>query len=281
MVMKRSIRDALVGFSILGAIVSFAGIYSWMNSVRLGSKGWRVTAKFPDASGLSERSPVTYRGIVIGNVSKILVTNATVLATLEIDNSDLKLPLPVFASVSRGSLLGGDSVVSLISTGTLKTENLPMPFAGDCPSKKMLCNGAYIPGEPATSLTTVTKSLQRILRDAERKEIIEDVDMLIKQLKVELARAVPIIENLNNATRHINNVVASLDNPKTISELKETVTSARSLTQKIDSVGTDIESLTSDPKFIDSVRSVTIGLGEFFNELYPYKTSKDTNKINK
>ena len=69
--MKRSIRDALVGFSILGAIISFAGIFSWMNSIRLGSKGWRVIAKFPDATGLSERSPVTYRGIHVGEVGKI------------------------------------------------------------------------------------------------------------------------------------------------------------------------------------------------------------------
>ncbi len=270
--MKRSIRDALVGFSLVGAIVSFAGIYSWMNSVRLGSKGWHVIAKFPDASGLSERSPVTYRGIVIGTVSKIRVTNKTVLATLEIDHSELQLPLPVFATVSRGSLLGGDSQVSLISNGTLKSQHASMPFSSDCQKTKILCNGQYIPGEPASSLATVTKSLERILKDAEQKKVIEDVDELIQRLKEELARAVPIIENLSNATNHINNVVSSLDNPKTISELQATVSSAKSLTEKIDSFGSDLETLTGDPQFIDSVRKVTIGLGEFFNELYPYET---------
>ncbi len=272
--MRRSIRDALVGFSIVGAIVSGFGIHSWMNSIKLGAKGWRVIANFPDASGLSERSPVTYRGIVVGAVSKIRVTPQNVLATLEIDHSDLRLPLPVLATVSKGSLLGGDAQVALISNGSVNTSNTPMPFSADCPNTKILCNGASIPGEPIATISTVTNSLERLLRQAENKQLVEGLDELIKQLKIELNRAIPIIENLNNATSHINNFVAALDNPKTIGELKDTVSTAKSLTQKIDSVSSDIENLTGDPKFIDSVRSVTIGLGELFNELYPLETKK-------
>ncbi len=267
--MRRSIRDAMVGFSILGAVVSCIGIHSWMNSIRIGSKGWTITAKFPDASGLSERSPVTYRGIVVGTVSKIEVTPQTVLATLDIDQTELRLPLPVFASVARGSLLGGDAQVALISHGVLDTSNAPMPFSLNCQSTKILCDGAYIKGHAASSLSSVTSSLESILKEAEKNMLVQDVDDLIKKLKIELDRAVPIINNLNEATGHINSIVASLDNPKTISELKDTVSAAKSLTAKIDSVGTNIETLTADPKFIQSVRSVTIGLGALFKELYP------------
>ncbi len=272
--MRRSIRDALVGFSIIGAVVSCVGIHSWMNSIRLGAKGWRVTAKFPDASGISERSPVTFRGIVVGTVSKIEVTPKTVLATLEIDHSELRLPLPVFANVSKGSLLGGDSQVALVSEGDLNTLKSPMPFSSDCQSTKILCDGAYIQGKSVASISTVTESLEKILKDAEKKQLIEDVDDLIKKLKAELERAVPIIENLNEATSHINNFVAALNNPKTISELKDTVSAAKSLTAKIDAVGSNIEDLTGDPKFVDSVRSVTIGLGALFSELYPEKMKR-------
>ncbi len=270
--MRRSIRDALVGFSIVGAAVAFTATNLWMRGVRLGTKAWQVTANFPDASGLAERSSVTYRGIIIGSVSKIDVTPQAVLATLEINRPKLQLPLPVFANISRGSLLGGEAQVALISLGKSISPNSPLPLSQECLGTKVLCNGATITGEPAASFSSVARTFERLLQQAEKKELVKNLDDLLLQLRQEIARAIPTIENLNEATSHINNLVAALDNPKTISELKETVSTARSLTAKIDAVGGDIETLTADPAFMKAVRSVTIGLGEFFNELYPLKT---------
>jgi len=34
-------------------------------------------------------------------------------------------------------------------------------------------------------------------------------------------------------------------------------------------VGKDVSKLTGDPKFMDGVLSVSVGLGKFFDELYP------------
>ena len=62
MSMRRSVRDAIVGFSIVGAVVAFAGTLLWLRGVRLGAKVWSIKVNFPDATGLAERSPVTYRG---------------------------------------------------------------------------------------------------------------------------------------------------------------------------------------------------------------------------
>ena len=270
--MRRSIRDALVGFSIVGATVGFAATNLWMRGVRLGTQAWEVTANFPDASGLAKRSTVTYRGIIIGSVSKIDVTPQAVIATLEITHPELRLPLPVFANISRGSLLGGEAQVALISLGKSVPAESPFPLAKDCVGKKILCNGSKIAGKPAASISSVARTFERILQEAEKKELIKNLDDLLLQLRQEIARAVPTIENLNEATSHINNLVSALDNPETISELKATVRTAHSLTEKIDSVGSDIETLTADPLVMDAVRSVTIGLGEFFNELYPIKT---------
>ena len=50
---------------------------------------------------------------------------------------------------------------------------------------------------------------------------------------------------------------------------KTTVTTAERLTARWDAVGGDVNKLTGDPQFMDGMRSVTIGLGKFFDELYP------------
>ena len=47
---------------------------------------------------------------------------------------------------------------------------------------------------------------------------------------------------------------------------------ARRLTDQWEAVGGDVRKLTGDPKFVDDIRSVSVGLGRFFEELYPAQT---------
>ena len=305
--MRRSVREALVGFSIVGAIAGFAGTMLWLRGVRLGSESWTVTADFANAGGLAARSPVTFRGIMVGTVRSVDVTPMSVKATLEINADDLQLPLPVKAAVSSASLLGGDSQVELVTSGAPLPKNAPKPKSGRCRNSGILCNGATISGESASSLSTVTASLEQLLNEAQKSNLIpalvestkqfgitsqdaskflntadvaaENVDTLVHQLRAEVARAKPTIENLNRATAeaadaaaHINNLAGAIDNPETVSDLKQTVTNARDLTARIDSVGGDIEQLTDDPRFMKSLRSVMIGLGTLFEEVYPAET---------
>jgi len=74
------------------------------------------------------------------------------------------------------------------------------------------------------------------------------------------------------AGRHVRNLTASLDDPKTLAEIKTTVSNAQRLTARVDAVGGDVSKLTSDPEFMDGVRSVAIGLGQLFDEIYPAQT---------
>jgi len=295
--MRRSVREAIVGFSVVGALVGFTGTMLWLRGVRLGAETWTVTAEFADAGGLAVRSPVTYRGIVVGVVQQVQVTPSAVKALLEINQNDLLLPMPVTAAVGSGSLLGGDAQVNLIPGGNvaLIKHSTPGPKAKDCKSALVLCEGATVQGQQGASLDSVTASMQRLLEEAEKQKLItslvtsaKEFDALAKEAKTvlsqlgdELERAAPTITNLNagtaeaaGAARHIKNLAGALDNPKTVSELKQTVANARSLTERFDAVGGDIQLLTDDPKFMKAVRDVGIGLGAFFQELYPAQTAK-------
>ena len=286
--MRRSVRDAIVGFTVLGGLVGFAATGMWMRGIRLGSSEWRLTANFNDASGLAERSPVTYRGILVGSVRSIKVTSSAVVAELEITKGDLRLPLPVTATIGSASLLGGDAQVSLMSHGKPLPENAPLPKAVNCQAKAQLCDGASVMGQEASSITTVTDTLQELLTQAKAEKLIpsaaasmEQIDATAKsfealtvQLQAELLKVDPVLRNLQAATAHANNIVASLDNPETLASLQQTATNAAELTAKLDAVGGDVETLTSDPAFMDGLRNVTIGLGALFSEVYPAKTSR-------
>ena len=286
MSMRRSVRDAITGFSIVGAIAALAGSMFWLKGIRFGANAWSITASFSDASGLAERSPVTYRGILIGSVRAIKVTPKSVRATLEINHNDLQLPIPVFAKVVTGSLLGGDVQVALFSRGRPLPQNAPSPTQKNCLGSLVLCNGAVIKGEPLTSISTLTESLERVLIDSEDQQVVSNLvastkqfdltqrnlDELVAQMKAEVERAEKMITNLNHASGHLSSILAAFDNPKTLNDIQQTANSARSLTARIDAVGGDVQKLMEDEELMSAVRSLTIGLGELFNELYPTKT---------
>ena len=286
--MRRSVRDAIVGFTVLGGLVGFAATGLWMRGIRLGSSDWRLTANFNDAAGLAERSPVTYRGILVGSVRSIKVTSSAVVAELEITKGDLRLPLPVTATIGSASLLGGDAQVALMSRGKPLPQNAPLPKAANCQAKVQLCNGATVVGRETSSLATVTDTLQELLTQAKAENLIpnaaasiEQIDATAKsfedltvQLQAELSKVDPVLRNLQAATAHANNIVASLDNPETLSSLQQTAINAAELTAKLDAVGGDVETLTADPAFMDGLRNVTIGLGALLSEVYPAETRR-------
>ncbi len=288
--MRRSFRDAIVGLSIVGGLFAFGGIMLWLRGIRLNSNAWHIKANFPDASGLAERSPLTYRGILVGEVGSIDVKPETVQAVLKIEKIDLRLPKPVIARVVKNSLLGGDVQVALFSTGEPLPANSPLPLSQDCSTAKMLCQGDIIQGKPLTSISTLTTALESIIRKAGKEEIIEnlvkstiqfdktqkELENLILQAKIEVDRAQPILKELTQASIHINNILAAIDNPKTLNDIQETASNANSLSKKIDSFGADLNNIMQDKELMQALRSLTIGLGQFFDEVYPAETKSPT-----
>ena len=286
--MRRSVRDAIVGFTLIGGIVGFASTALWLRGVRVGASHWSLTARFNDAAGLAERSPVTYRGILVGSVRSISVTSESVVAELEINKADLRLPLPVTATVGSASLLGGSARVALVSSGTPLPPDAPLPQAPACQPTRQLCSGGTVVGQEVPSLSTVTATMQELLAQVQEEKVIPNMaaslelinattkkfEALTLQLQDDLEKAAPVIRNLETATAHMNNIVASLDNPQTLSELQQTVANAAELSAKINAVGGDVARLTGDPEFMKGVRNLTIGLGELFGEIYPAHTAR-------
>ena len=295
--MRRSVREAIVGLSLLAAITGALALWFWLKGIALGQRTWTLRVRLEDAAGLAERSPVRFRGVMVGSVRRIQTASDAITADLEITQSELRLSQPLLARVEPSSLLGGDAQVSLISRGGGLPAGTPGPLARACNPRLIACDRSAIPGEAAPTLSSVTDLMQKMLEEADRGQLLPTMakatrsfdatsqearrfivraQTLVAQLHAAVGKADPILLNLNKATAeaaaasgHVRNVAAALDNPRTLAELKATVTNAEKLTARLDAVGGDVNRLTADPQFMDGVRSVTVGLGRFFDELYP------------
>ena len=281
--MRRSLRDAFVGFSLLGGLIIFSGAMLWLRDFRLGSKTWEISANFKDASGLAKMSPVTYRGIIVGSVQKINFTPSTVETKIKIHKNNLILTKPVIAKIVTSSVLGGDAKLSLISLGKSSRRNEVLSVNKDCPNKTILCSGDTIKGLETASISSITEGLDVILDQTDKQAIVNKLSESIKQFdrtqanldelvllsKSELLRAKPIISELTKASFHLNNILESLDNPKTLNDIQDLASTTSSLTKKMDQMSSDMGKVLEDKELINALKRLTIGLSKIFDEIYP------------
>ena len=297
--MRRSVREAIVGFTLLAAVAGGGAFWLWLQGISVGSRTWSFRVSFADAAGLGERSAVTYRGVMVGSVRRLRTSSEAVVADVEISDPSLRLPLPLIAQVQEASLLGGDAVVALLAPRHRLPPGTPGPRDPACNRSLTVCPGAELQGVSAASITSVTATMQKLLDQADKEQLVpmladttrsfdatskqadrflREGEVLIRDLKVAVQEARPTLDNLNAATAHIRNLSRALDDPKVVSELKGTVTNAQQLTARWDQVGGDVNKLTGDARFMDGIRSVAVGLGKFFDELYPAQTGAAKDK---
>ena len=281
--MRRSIRDSIVGFSLLGGILVFTFFSFWLRGVRLSAKNWHLFAEFNNASGLSKKSPVTYRGILVGSIEDILFTNESIKAKIVLNNPEIILPKPAFARVVTNSFLGGDVQVALETSEKSIPKNISKPTSEKCNDKLIICEGDTITGKQLSSLSNITNKIRQLLKESNQENLIENIvksidqfdrtqenlDELIFLSKQEILRVEPLIKQITIATNHLNNILSTIDNKETLDDIKLTINSARSISSKINDMSDDFEKLTKDKELTKSIRDLTIGLSKFLNEIYP------------
>ncbi|ABX08246.1 MlaD family protein [Prochlorococcus marinus] len=281
--MRRSYREAIVGFTLLGGVVLLSGIIIWLQGFRVGRNDWNIVATFDDASGLSDGTPVTFRGIKVGSVEKISFNTRNVKANLRLNTNKLLLFKPVYAKVLASSVLGRDMEVSLISKGVHSQNITSLPNKKDCPSNLIVCDGDTIKGQAIKNISTLTEELNELLDQAGEEEVIskmvksigqfdetqQELKELIELSKEEMIRAKPIITELKKTVAHINNILAVVDNPETLGHIKQTAKSMSSTTQKLDKLATDLSKMINNEELTSAIQSAAIGIGKLFNDLYP------------
>jgi len=265
--MRKSLRDSIVGFSLLGGFLIFTFFSFWLRGVRLSSKNWHLFAEFNNASGLSKKSPVTYRGILVGSIEDILFTNESIKAKIVLNNPEIILPRPAFARVVTNSFLGGDVQVALETSERALPKNIAKPTSEKCDSKLIICQGDTITGKQLSSLSNITNRLSQLLKESNQENLIENIvksidqfdrtqenlDELIFLSKQEILRVKPLINELTTASNHLNNILSTIDDKETLNDIKVTINSARSISTKIDDMSDDFQKLTQDKELTKSI----------------------------
>ena len=281
--MRKSLRDSIVGFSLLGGLLTFSFFTFWLRGIKLSSQNWHIFAEFNNASGLSNKSPVTYRGIIVGSVEDIIFTNNSIKTKIVLNNPDIILPQPTFAKVITNSFLGGDVQVAIETNNNIILKDIKKPLSNKCDSKKIVCAGDTIQGKQLSSLSNITSRISELLKESNQENLIQNIvnsmdqfdrtqgnlDELIFLSKQEVNRIKPLISDLSEAAGHLNRILATVNDYQTLEDIKITLDATSSISEKIDEMSDDFQLLMQDKEFTTALRKLTIGLSKFLNDIYP------------
>jgi phospholipid/cholesterol/gamma-HCH transport system substrate-binding protein len=178
--MTRRILIQMAVFVAISAIALVIMVVGYMRLPELLGVGqYRVTLELPETGGLYERSNVTYRGVQVGEVKSVGLTNEGVKAELSL-NSDTKIPADLDAEVRSVSAVG-EQYVQLL------------PRSGEGP---VLKDGDVIPRERTTIPTDVNTVLDATNRGLEAiprgnlKTVVDEAYIAVGGLGPELRRLV-------------------------------------------------------------------------------------------
>ena len=281
--MRRSLRDSIVGFSLVGGLIIFTSFSFWLRGIKLSSKDWFIFADFNNASGLSKKSPVTYRGIIVGSIEDLIFTNESIKAKIVINNPEIILAKPAFAKVVTNSFLGGDVQVAIETSEANLPKNTEKATSKLCNKNLIVCEGDTIKGKQLSSLSNITNRINQLLKESNQENLVENIiksieqfdktqenlDELIYLSKQEINRVKPLLNDLTIAAGHLNTILATMNDAETLEDIKLTLEASSSISQKIDLMADDFELLMKDQELTSALRDLAIGLSKFLNEIYP------------
>ena len=281
--MRRSLRDSIVGFSLAGGLIIFTSFSFWLRGIKLSSKDWFIFANFNNASGLSKKSPVTYRGIIVGSIEDLIFTNESIKAKIVINNPEIILAKPAFAKVVTNSFLGGDVQVAIETSEANLPKNTEKATSKLCNKNLIVCEGDTIKGKQLSSLSNITNKINQLLKDSNQENLVENIiksieqfdktqenlDELIYLSKQEITRVKPLLNDLAVAAGHLNTILATMNDAETLEDIKLTLEASSSISQKINLMADDFELLMKDQELTSALRDLAIGLSKFLNEIYP------------
>ena len=272
--MRRSLREATVGLSILAALVMTSGLWLHLRGSRLFGTAWTITVRLKDAAGLASRSNVFYRGVEVGTVQSIKPEPSFVAVQVEISDPELVIAQPVRARVATGSLLGGTA--QLVLTGSSRPLEAPAsPTAEDCPATQ-LCAGDVLIGGQSPSVDDAVASATRLLDQVIDLDMVRTIDetvsilaetsdtitlaaeesiALTQSLQDLVQQLQPTVDHVNTSAANITIVTdnlaqasAELSRPETIATFRQTMANVEAATNQLNAkagpILTNVESFT-------------------------------------
>ncbi|MET4428423.1 MULTISPECIES: MlaD family protein [unclassified Mycolicibacterium] len=206
----RMTRQILIQMAIFAVIATTALAIMVLVYMRLpallGVGQYRVTLQLPETGGLYPRGNVAYRGVEVGEVKSVKLTNTGVEAELSL-NADVEIPADLDAEVHSVSSVGEQFVQLLPRSG-----EGPVLKDGDV----IPVDRATVPTDINTVLDATNRGLEAIPRD-NLQTVVDEAYVAVGGLGPELRRLVTGSTTLAiDARKNLDSLITLIDQSKPV-----------------------------------------------------------------
>jgi phospholipid/cholesterol/gamma-HCH transport system substrate-binding protein len=206
---SRATRARILAFIVIGVLViAFIGIKYANLGQYIGLRGYYVVKlELAQAGGIFPNAAVTYRGVQVGRVGAVNLTDTGVEAELDIDNSAARIPRDVQAAVANLSAVGEEYV-------DLRPKSDSGPYLAD--GSTIARNSTQLP-LPVTSLLTSIDSLASSVPAQSLRTVVDELGKAFQGQGPNLQVLLDASSSLTQgATRDLPNSIGLIDNSTTV-----------------------------------------------------------------
>lgn len=243
---------AVVGIAYVG------GTYAGLDRL-FGARGYRVTVQLADSGGIFANAEVTYRGVTVGRVERLRLSDTGVDVVLDIDNDAPPIPSDTDAVVANRSAVG-EQYVDLVPAHDRG------PYLAD--GSVVPRDRTATPSSPETLLSNLDSLVTSVPQDSLRTTV-DELDKAFRGAGPALQLLLDSAGELTQtATEHLPQTTSLLDNGRVVlgtqaeqsRQITEYGTNLRLLAEQLKTSNPDIR------KLITTVPQVALQVNEILRD---------------
>lgn len=236
----RAVREGSVGLLVILSLGLVMGIIFWIRGFNLGGRSYGLQVELADALGLSVGSPVKFRGVKVGSITKMQPQANTVLVDIEISSQSVLIPRRTIVETSQSGFVGQAALEfrpasqETLTQGTLARLT---PFTPDCDSQVILCQGDRLQGVSGNNLEELIRATMQIAHQLGGS----DLKVTLNNLSTAAADVSKLSKSTQLALKDISRAARSVNQLSL--ETRQQLPNIGSAAQSISTAATQVEKL--------------------------------------
>lgn len=242
----RAVREGSVGLLVIFALGLVTGLVFWVRGFNFGGKAYTLQVELVDALGLSVGSPVKFRGVKVGHITKMRPQPQKVIVDVEITSSKVLIPRQTKVETSQSGFVGQAALEFRPVEFELSEASLEdlSPFEPDCDPRMIVCQGDRLIGDSGNNLEELIRATMQIatqLGGTDLKATLSnlsqaavDVSQLSKETKVAL-------KDISRAARGVSQL--SLDTRRQLQRFGVAADSVTAAARQVNQLGSEVNTL--------------------------------------
>ena len=244
--MKESTSNKIIALTTVAAAILMAAALSFaIGKWNFGDTGYKITIKFPNASGITPNSEVKYAGAHAG---RVVAVHFIPRDQQDVDpHTSLYNCIAVVVEIDN-KLQFGDDVEALIKQdGFGISPKYVLLTPGSNPNSPLLAAGTTIQGAPPFDLSDLIQPAGEALMQAkvlinQLGPVLKRLDTMSSKLEVDLP---PLVANANKFLIDGDSFVANFNTPESRARLNQIFDSLRVSTENLKVVSSNAKALTA------------------------------------